>query len=103
MKDKLRQVLPNVLTSRMEPADDPLDVIFPPRHETTSSQDHERAVIEQAERRMQRAYAEGGIVKFGQQMWIEFEREWIEARRGGEQLSSAGTSGSNTGSNSRAA
>lgn len=72
--------------SRLEPADDPLDVIFPQR-ETSFNEDDGGVSTEQAERRMQQAYAEGGIVKFGQQMWIEFEREWTEARRRGNQLS----------------
>jgi hypothetical protein len=98
MRNKLIQVLPKALTLRLEPADDPLDVIFPGR-ERSSSEDDEDARTEQAERRMQQAYAEGGIVKFGQQMWIEFEREWTEARCQRDQLSphaSAGASDSNT-------
>lgn len=105
MKNKLVRVLPEALATRLvqgEAADDdPLDVIFPQRG-TLSSEDRECASTEQeqAERRMQQAYAEGGIVKFGQQMWIEFEREWTEARSGREQLPSAGASDPNTGSNS---
>ncbi|KAF8317220.1 hypothetical protein DL93DRAFT_2077459 [Clavulina sp. PMI_390] len=82
MHQKLIRILPTSLTSRLDPPDDPNDIIFP-SHSSSS-----RMGLEEAERRMQQAYAEGGVVKFGQQMWTEFEREWNETSQANEKASS---------------
>lgn len=75
MQHKLIRYLPASLTSRLNPLDDPNDVIFPASETSLSSSPDE------AEARMQEAYSKGGVIAFGQQMWVEFEREWDEASK----------------------
>lgn len=82
MQRKLVRILPASLTARLDPSDDPQDIIFPSTSSHTVSTndgelDDEDATVA-AERRMQAAYAEGGVVAFGKQMWLEFEREWAD-------------------------
>lgn len=74
MQPKLRAILPVSLAARLDPADDTTDAIFAPGSQNSGS-------IDEAELRMQQAWQDGGAVKFGQQMWLEFEREWAESRR----------------------
>lgn len=85
MQRQLIQILPASLTSRLDPTDDPQDVIFPTHKSSnnlTTEPDESRTA--EAEQRMQKAYAEGGIAGFGQQMWTEFEREWSGSRQAKE-------------------
>jgi hypothetical protein len=75
IQPRIRRILPVSLSARLDPPDNLSDVIFP--SEDCSSDSDQT----QAEMRMQKAYEEGGVVKLGRQIWLEFEREWEESRK----------------------